>query len=55
VPRNNYVKWCDNYFFFDHLDGMYSVCLDMMGKIMHIPAAAQVTPLRKPPKEKDTQ
>jgi hypothetical protein len=55
VPKRNYVKWCENYFFFDHLDGMYSYCLDMTGNIFHIPAAAQVTPLRKPPKEKDTQ
>jgi hypothetical protein len=47
VPRHNYVKFCDQYFYFDHLDGMYSYCLDMTGKLFHIPAAAQVTPLRK--------
>lgn len=54
VPRNNYVKFCDQYFYFDHLDGMYSYCLDMAGKIFHIPAAAQVTPLRKRKEEDES-
>lgn len=47
VPRHNYVKFCEQYFFFDHIDGMFSYCLDMNSNVFHIPAAAQVTPLRK--------
>lgn len=54
VPRHNYVKFCDQYFYFDHLDGMYSYCLDMTGNIFHIPAAAQVTPLRKRKEEDES-
>ncbi len=54
VPRHNYVRFCDQYFYFDHLDGMYSYCLDMAGKIFHIPAAAQVTPLRKRKEEDES-
>lgn len=54
IPRRNYIKFCDQYFYFDHLDGMYSYCIDMAGKIFHIPAAAQVTPLRKKKDEDDS-
>lgn len=54
VPRRNYVRFCDQYFYFDHLDGMYSYCLDMAGNIFHIPAAAQVTPLRKRKEEDES-
>ena len=54
VPRRNYVRFCDQYFYFDHLDGMYSYCVDMAGKIFHIPAAAQVTPLRKRKEEDES-
>lgn len=48
VPRNTYVKLGDDYFFFDHLDGMYSFCLDMNNMIYHIMATTPVVPLRKP-------
>ena len=34
--------------FFDHLDGMYSYCKDMMGNIIHLVAWAEVYPLKKP-------
>ncbi len=34
--------------FFDHLDGMYSYCKDMMGNIIHIAGWAEVHPLKNP-------
>lgn len=48
VPRNTYVLLDNEYFFFDHIDGMYSFCLDMNNNIIHIPAWQEVIPLRKP-------
>jgi hypothetical protein len=41
VPRRQVVSLVeDRYtpFFFDHIDGMYSYCLDLAGNLMH-PAA----------------
>lgn len=29
-------------YIFNHIDGMYSLCYDMDGKIIHIPAWAEV-------------
>lgn len=34
--------------FFDHLDGMYSYCLDVAGNIIHLAGWAEVRPLKKP-------
>ncbi len=34
--------------FFDHLDGMYSYCQDMMGNILHIAGWSEVRPLKQP-------
>lgn len=50
VPKKTYVRWFDQYYFFDHLDGMYSYCTNMAGDVLHIAAAAIVVPLRKPVK-----
>lgn len=48
VPRNTYIKVKDDYFFFVHIDGMYSFCLDMNNMICHIMCTTPVIPLRKP-------
>lgn len=34
-------------FYFDHLDGMYSYCLDMFGDVVHLVAWIDVIPLVK--------
>ncbi len=49
LPKNNWFKLEDNYFLLDHLDGMYSYCLDTFGKVVHIMASANVIPLRPLP------
>ena len=49
-PRS-YIKlpWMmdgvDDVVFFDHIDGMYSYCLDMFGDVVHLVAWMDVTPL----------
>ena len=48
VPRNTYIKVGDNYFFFEHIDGMYSFCLDLTNNVYHIMCTDSVIPLRKP-------
>jgi hypothetical protein len=37
----------DEVIFFDHIDGMYSYCLNMNNELLHISATAQVIPLVK--------
>lgn len=32
-------------YYFDHVDGMYSYCLDMFGEVVHLVAWMDVTPL----------
>ena len=34
-------------FYFDHIDGMYSYCLDMFGDTIHLAAWVDVIPLVK--------
>jgi hypothetical protein len=34
-------------FYFDHIDGMYSYCLDMFGDTIHLAAWTDVIPLVK--------
>ena len=36
-------------FYFDHIDGMYSYCLDMFGDTIHLAAWTDVIPLVKKP------
>ncbi len=36
-------------FYFDHIDGMYSYCLDMFGDTIHLVAWMDVIPLAKKP------
>lgn len=33
--------------FFDHIDGMYSFCLDAMNNVVHLACWAEVTPLQR--------
>ena len=53
VRPRSYIKlpWMDgldgDVLFFDHIDGMYSYCLDMNDKVVHIQAWAEVIPLVK--------
>lgn len=54
VRPRSYIKlpWMaeddvNNVIFFDHVDGMYSYCLTLANKVVHISASAQVTPLVK--------
>jgi hypothetical protein len=48
VEKKSFVKAFDSVFFFDHIDGMYSYCLDAEDNIVHLMATTLVTPLRKP-------
>jgi hypothetical protein len=36
-------------YYFDHIDGMYSYCLDMFGDTVHLVAWMDVIPLAKKP------
>ena len=52
VKPRSYVKlpWMeglDDVLFFDHIDGMYSFCLNMNNEVVHIQAWAEVIPLVK--------
>jgi hypothetical protein len=42
-----YVPEWDSTVFFDHIDGMYSFCMDMENNIVHLAAWTEVQPLRK--------
>jgi hypothetical protein len=48
VEKKSFVKAFEQVFFFDHIDGMYSYCLDVDDNIVHLMATTLVTPLRKP-------
>ena len=47
VPRKNYICWLEKLYWFDHLDGMYSYCLDAAQNVVNIPAAAHVNLCKK--------
>lgn len=42
-----YVPALDVTVFFDHIDGMYSFCMDMNNNIVHLAAFTDVHPLKK--------
>jgi hypothetical protein len=50
VPNKSYIKLGDTTLFFDHIDGMFSYCVDLNNKVFHIAANATVVPLVKPEK-----
>ena len=53
-PRS-YVMVDDAVVFFDHIDGMYSYCKDMLGNTIHLTAWMEVVPLqRKDPTSQST-
>lgn len=45
-PRS-YVMVDDAVIYFDHIDGMYSYCKDMLGNIIHLTAWMEVVPLQR--------
>lgn len=45
-PRS-YVMVDDAVIFFDHVDGMYSYCKDMLGNTIHLTAWLEVVPLQR--------
>lgn len=45
-PRS-YVMVDDAVIFFDHIDGMYSYCRDMLGNVIHLTAWLEVIPLKR--------
>jgi hypothetical protein len=54
VKPRSYIKlpWMDGtgideVVFFDHIDGMYSYCLNMSNQVIHLQAWAEVVPLVK--------
>lgn len=47
VPNKRYIKYADNYYWFDHIDGMYSFCTTLSGDVFHLAAFADVNELRK--------
>jgi hypothetical protein len=42
VPRKSYIRLDGDTFFFDHVNGIYSYCLDMKGNVVHLVAWAEV-------------
>lgn len=47
VEPRSYIDVGGEIFFFDHIDGLYSYCLNMSNEVVHIPAFAQVMPMQK--------
>jgi len=48
--RKSYVEvpsMDDEVLFFDHIDGMYSYCLNMNNEVIHLQAWGEVAPLVK--------
>lgn len=42
-----YVPECGMNVFFDHLDGMYSYCVDVNNDVVHLAASVDVHPLQR--------
>lgn len=47
VRNKSYIIWDGITLFFDHIDGMYSYCLDANNEVVHIRAWAEVIPLKR--------
>lgn len=49
VKRYSFIRVGDTLeLFFDHLDGMYSYCVDRTGQVYHIAAYTEVEVIDKP-------
>lgn len=50
VPRRSWIRLVDTgeQFFFDHIDGMYSVCRNADNQIVHLSAWTEVQVLPAP-------
>lgn len=47
VPKETPIKTHVGLLWFDHIDGMYSLCYDATGKAVHLAAWSTVNPLKK--------
>ncbi len=47
VPNKSYVQVGDVTLFFDHIDGMYSYCMNAVNEVVHIAAFTEVVPLKR--------
>ncbi len=47
VPNKSYVQVGDITLFFDHIDGMYSYCMNAANEVVHIAAWTVVVPLKR--------
>jgi hypothetical protein len=47
VPNKSYVQVDGVTLFFDHIDGMYSYCMNAANEVVHIAAWAEVLPLKR--------
>jgi len=48
VTPKSYIQLSDGeVLFFDHLDGMYSFCLDLAGNVIHLAAWSDVQQLKR--------
>jgi len=47
LPNKSHFKLenDEEIFFFDHIDGMYSVCYDNIGRMINFAAYTEVTPI----------
>jgi hypothetical protein len=47
VPNKSYIQATPSkeVFFFSHIDGMYSLCFNMFGDVVHLAAFTWVNPL----------
>lgn len=49
LPRESYFEFSGTAYFFDHVDGMYSVGRDLVDlSILHFGASTPVVPLKSP-------
>ena len=49
LPCESYFEFSGTAYFFDHVDGMYSVCRDLVDlSILHCGASTPVVPLKAP-------
>jgi len=47
MAHKSYVQVGDVTLFFDHIDGMYSYCMNAANEVVHIAAFTEVVPLKR--------